>query len=64
MLFLSPTGVAGKGFIEEMTRLVNSWTCQSGLETIALKTLTIMSGLLLQKTSLNSKSKQNSETLK
>ena len=64
MLFLLPTGAAGKGFIEEMIRLVNSWTYKSNLETIALKALMIMPGLLLQKTSLNSKSKENSETLK
>ena len=59
VLFLLPTGAAGKGFIEEMIRLVNSWTHKSNLETIALKALMIMSGLLLQKTSLNSKSKEN-----
>ena len=64
MLFLLPTGAAGKGFIEEMIRLVNSWTYKSDLETIALKALMIMPGLLLQKTFLNSKSKENFETLK
>ena len=45
-------------------RLVNSWTYKSDLETIAFKALMIMPGLLLQKTFLNSKSKENSETLK
>ena len=64
MLFLLATGAAGKGFIEEMIRLVNSWTYKLDLETIALKVLMIMPGLLLQKTSLNSKSKENSEILK
>ena len=64
MLFLLATGAAGKGFIEEMIRLVNSWTYKLDLETIALKALMIMPGLLLQKTSLNSKSKENSEILK
>ena len=34
------------------------------LETIALKALMVMPGLLLQKTFLNSKSKENTETLK
>ena len=61
------TGAAGKGFIEEMIRLVNSWTYKSNIETIALQALMIlmiMVGLLLQKTSLNSKSKKNSEILK
>ena len=64
VLFLLPTGAAGKGFIEEMIRLVNGLTYKPNLETIALKALMIMPGLLLQRTSLNSKSKENSETLK
>ena len=64
MLFLLPTGAAGKRFIEEMIRLENSWTYKSFLETIAPKALMIMPGLLLRKTSLNSKSKENSETMK
>ena len=55
MFFLLLTGEAGKGFIEEMIRLANSWTYKSNLETIALKALMIIPGLLLQKTSLNSK---------
>ena len=37
---------------------------KSDLETIALKALMVMPGLLLQKTFLNSKSKENTETLK
>ena len=64
VLFLLTTGAAGKGLIEETIRLVNSWTYKLDLETIALKTLMIMPCLLLQKTFLNSKSKENSETLK
>ena len=64
VLFSLPIGAAGKGFIEEMSRLVNSWTYKSDLETIASKALMIMPSLLLQKTSLNSKSKENPETLK
>ena len=47
-----------------MIRLVNSWTYKSHLETAALKALMIMPCLLLQKAFLNSKSKENSETLK
>ena len=27
VLFLLPTAAAGKGFIIEMTKFVNSWTC-------------------------------------
>ena len=49
MLFLLPAGAAGKVFIEEMLRLINSWTYKSDLEAIALKALIIMPGLLLQK---------------
>ena len=49
MLFLLPAGAAGKVVIEEMLRLINSWTYKSDLETIALKALIIMPGLLLQK---------------
>ena len=40
------------------------WTYKLHLETIALKALMIMPSLLLQKPSLNLKSKENSETLK
>ena len=64
VLFLLTTGAAGKGLIEETIGLVNSWTYKLDLETIALKALVIMPCLLLQKTFLNSKSKENSETLK
>ena len=49
MLFLLPAGAAGKVFTEEMLRLIKSWTYKSDLETIALKALMIMPGLLLQK---------------
>ena len=64
VLFLLTTGAAGKGLIEETIRLVNSWTYKLDLETIALKALMITPCLLLQKTFFNSKSKENSETLK
>ena len=64
VLFLLRSGAAGKRFIEEITKLVNSWTYKSDLETTALKALMVMPNLLLQKASLNSKLKENSETLK
>ena len=64
VLFLLPTGAAGEGFIDEMTRLVNCWTYKLNFEAIPLKALIIMPDLLLEKASLNSKSKENSETLK
>ena len=49
--FLITNGAAGKGFIEEMIRLVNSWTYKSDLETTVLKALMIMPCLFLQKPS-------------
>ena len=48
----------GKRFIEEMTRLVNCWTYKSEQEQIALKVLMILTALLLQKTTLNSKERK------
>ena len=60
VLLLLPTGAAGMGSIEKMIRLINSWNYKSDLETIALKALMIMPGLLLQKTSLNLRLKENS----
>ena len=47
-----------------MTGLVNSCTYKSNLETVTLKELVIKPGLLLQKISLNTKKKKNSEILK
>ena len=32
VLFLLPTGTARQGFVEEMKRLVNSWTYKSDLD--------------------------------
>ena len=63
-LFLLPSGSTGKRFIEEMARLKNSWTFRLEQDTIAMKALTVLLTLLLQKTSLTSKSKDNEETLK
>ena len=63
-LFLLPSGSTGKGFIEEMARLINSLTFRSEQDTIAMKALMVLPTLLLQKTSCTSKSKDNVETLK
>ena len=63
-LFLLPSGSTGKRLIEEMTRLVNSWTFRSEQDTIAMKILMVLPTLLLKKTSLISKSKGNVETFK
>ena len=62
-LFLLPSGSTGNRFIEEMTRLINSWTFRSEQDTIAVKALIVLPTLLLQKTSCTSKSKDNVETL-
>ena len=61
--FLITNGAAGKGFIEEMIRLVNSWTYKSDLETTLLS-IDDYALFISSKTFLNSKSKENSETLK
>ena len=63
-LFLLPSGSTDKRFIEEMTRLINSWIFRSEQDTTAMKTLMVLPTLLLQKTSFTSKSKDNVETLK
>ena len=63
-LFLLPSGSTGKRFIEEMTRLINSWTSRSEQDTVAMKALMVLPTLLLQKTSLTSKSKDKVETKK
>ena len=54
-----PTGKPGKCFIEETTRLLNSWTIESALKTIAFKAMMVMPSLLLQKPHKNSKSKEH-----
>ena len=50
-LFLVPTGNAGKRFIKEMTRLINSWLDTTAIKPVALKALMVMPALLLQKPS-------------
>ena len=47
-----------------MARLINSWTFRSEQDTIAMKALIVLPTLLLQKTSLTSKSKDNVEASK
>ena len=63
-LFLLPSGIAGKQFIEECTRLINDWANNAPLKPIALKALMIMPSLLLQKVSKTSKAKDHSGQLK
>ena len=63
-LFLLPSGSTGRRFIEEMTRLINSWTFRSEQDTIAMKALMVSPTLPLQKTSSTSKSKDKVQLLK
>ena len=56
VLFLLPTEAAGDGFIEQMIKIVNSWTYKSDLTTIDF--------LEFSKNILEFKIKENSETLK
>ena len=55
--------------LQKSAFLITNWSSREGIlfrsdKTIALKALMIMPSLLLQKTSLSSKSKENSEALK
>ena len=61
-LFLLPTGNAGKEFIKEMTRPIDSWTNDTTLKPIALKALHIIPALILQKPSKSSKAKDPLES--
>ena len=62
-LFLLPSGQAGKSFIDEMSRLMNEWIRESPLKDIAFKAIMVMPGLLLQKPSRKSKSKDHLTSL-
>ena len=62
-LFLLPSGQAGKSFIDEMSRLINEWIRESPLKDIAFKAIMVMPGLLLQKPSRKSKSKDHLTSL-
>ena len=58
-MFMLPSGAIGKSFIPEMTRLIEEWTNDSEISTIALKALMVMPVLLLQKPTRKSTSKQH-----
>ena len=62
-LFMLPNGAAGKKFIREVTRLLNSWYENSPLARISMKAVHIMPALLLQKPSSSSKSKDHVRAL-
>ena len=50
-VFMVPTDVSGKTFINEITRRFDQWTNDTPLESIALKVIHVMPALLLQKPS-------------
>ena len=58
-IFLPPSGVAGKSFIQEINRLLQTFTNGSQMESITLKASFVMQILLLQKPSKKSKSKDH-----
>ncbi len=58
-LFLVPSGKAGKDFVAEVARLYNAYADASPLECIALKSVSVMQALLLQKPYAKSKSKDH-----
>ena len=62
-IFKLPSGVAGKKYIKESTKLIESWNSATTLGEISLKMLMLMPTLLLQKPSRKSNSKQHSEYL-
>ena len=62
-LFPIPSGTLGKKNLEEMTKLIDAWTSHGPSRSYTLKALMIMPSLLLQKTSKNSKAKENKQHL-
>ena len=56
-IFMVPTGVAGKNFIDEISRLLNLRTNNKPLKNIALKAIHVMPALLLKKPSKKLKAK-------
>ena len=55
-VFLVPSGSTGKAFVSELARLFQAYGDNSSLESIAMKTITVLQALLLQKPSRRSKS--------
>ena len=63
-MFDLPRGHTGKQFVANMNKLVISWINKSVKREYAMKALMIMPALLLQRTSVKTKSSVNKETLK
>ena len=62
-LYKLPSGAAGKNFVREMTRLIETWKEENDLAEISLKALMVMPALLLQKPTRKSNVKQHSQYL-
>ena len=58
-LFMLPTGRAGKDYIDEITQLLNVW-----IQDARIQAIMVMSSLILQKPSRNSKAKDHSEAIR
>ena len=58
-IFQVPSGSSGKAFVSELARLFQAYADSSSLESIAMKAVTVMQTLLLQKPSRASKSKDH-----
>ena len=60
-IFLLPISKGGRCFIDETTRLIDAWVRCSPLKNIALKAVMIMPSLLLQKPSIESKTRDHTK---
>ena len=58
-LFQVPSGSSGKAFVSELARLFQAYADSSSLECIAMKAITVIQIVLLQKPSRTSKSKDH-----
>ena len=63
-MLMLPSKNVGKGYINKCTRLILEWVNDSQLQSFTIKTLMIMSSLLLQKIIKNAKAKYHTESLK
>ena len=61
--FRIPQGKAGKSFIHELARLFHAFATGSTLESVALKSATVLPLLMLKKPHRNSKPKEHSACL-
>ena len=63
-LFRVPSGIIGKLFVSELTRLYHAFASKSSLESIALQATIVIPHLLLQKPHSRSKSKEHTSCLR